>query len=987
MVDPVNPFNPKDLEKYKQFFLPPERKGFPSAQELEKERRGLASFLGTTDYAKQLEEAQNLSRLQLGLQLAQRGFAAAGATPREGESSFATVSRELFSPLAGDAGAIATQMMRQRQAINAAKRQEDRQLKLSALQNVQRRQDQASAQEQAAEQQARQFMLNVLKKDDTVSNDYLVDGKNIPLIARKGWTGEIEGFYKLDGKTKVDKTKVKIYRDTKTLKPITSWLTDVQVKGPSGNWIPAPGALRIADATGKNSQVIYRNKTLNFDPNSTDFNARIVSPASKDSPYYAPTTRPVFLNKTAIELFGLDSDLAGQKALVREYLVRPDMSGENIQPIKELVVGGKSFRFDQHRGYNPETGNITVERGGGQPPVTYQAIDFYREEDPKVFTPAGTMTVPFRNVDAVRAIPGLSGITSGEVLTFERNKQGKTQIRRGSAVVPLTEEQAALLQTRPLSEAEKVQAGQVVETKDAFVNTSESSLTINGKTVGPNQIAYLTKTDQAGDSFQKVADKFRQVGPVSTEAVTYMVKGATNNLSENNPLRNYAPGDEIRFTPQQFNNLDESTKKLLTEDPQLEAQTLKKNYFKALWKDVIQREGLTARQITENDLYTLLGMFPAGMRSGGKNLRDEIYSMLKFGQNANQNTSVRPSTSAALSESEKYSKDVLRQLNKAEIKYNKLIGRGALPDVDWDSLNFERKRAFADLPSSVPVAKVNAAWISSEERLQRDKAAIKPLSPEDVASYSSATELLILAKHLRDSQEMDQTGRFGSGLLSELGANFFADTKIFTSPESQRLQQIINRMKASYATLSQVEGGGRDSVFRQKLQSELIPKFQQAEKLNRKNLQSLISRLETNLRSVFTQETTASNVIPKALEIMAKEAGITGVSVNQKRYRWLDPNQQITVPVTRLSTMQGIDILPFTFADALSLKSGQLLPPPSSATVAGKQINAQTKRFVKIRNFSNDQGDFIVIQEATASGKPKSGATELRLDASHFSTN
>ena len=92
-------------------------------------QQDLQSYLGQTDYAKQLEEAQNLSRLQLGLQLAQRGFAAAGATPREGESSFATVSRELFSPLAGDAGAIATQMMRQRQAINAAKRQEDRQLK------------------------------------------------------------------------------------------------------------------------------------------------------------------------------------------------------------------------------------------------------------------------------------------------------------------------------------------------------------------------------------------------------------------------------------------------------------------------------------------------------------------------------------------------------------------------------------------------------------------------------------------------------------------------------------------------------------------------------------------------------------------------------------------------------------------------------------------------------------------------------------------
>ena len=96
----------------------------------------LRGYLGATDYGKRLEEAQNMARLQAGLALAQRGFAAAGATPRKGESPFATVSRELLSPVAGDVGAVATNLMQQRAALDAAKAAEGRQLRATALQQV-----------------------------------------------------------------------------------------------------------------------------------------------------------------------------------------------------------------------------------------------------------------------------------------------------------------------------------------------------------------------------------------------------------------------------------------------------------------------------------------------------------------------------------------------------------------------------------------------------------------------------------------------------------------------------------------------------------------------------------------------------------------------------------------------------------------------------------------------------------------------------------
>ena len=109
----------------------------PTDMDMVRQRENdLRSYLGSTDYSKQLEESQNMGKLQLGLALAQRGFAAAGATPRRGESSISTLSRELLSPIAGDAGSVASQMMKQRQAINLAKEQEARQLKLAALQKV-----------------------------------------------------------------------------------------------------------------------------------------------------------------------------------------------------------------------------------------------------------------------------------------------------------------------------------------------------------------------------------------------------------------------------------------------------------------------------------------------------------------------------------------------------------------------------------------------------------------------------------------------------------------------------------------------------------------------------------------------------------------------------------------------------------------------------------------------------------------------------------
>ena len=952
------PFNSKTLETYKDFLRPKSRPNVlgtaAGRTAIEAERKGLESFLGTADYGQQLKEAQDLGKLQLGLALAQRGFAAAGATPQRGESTVSTLSRELLSPLAGDAGAVATQMMKQRQALKQAERAEDRQLKLSAFQNVQQREAQKYADELTNTKEARNLLSQVMKVTDEVSNDYIVGDKNVPLIVRKGYTGKLDGFYTLDGK-KIDDALVK---STNTAaKPVTSWASNIQVMGPNKNWIDAPGALRIADPTGQNSKVVLDNVTLDFDEKSPTYNARVVAKkGSGTSAFYKPTTKSVFLSESAVELFGLDPKLVGQKVTYREYLVKPERRGPNSRPIKELVVGGKSFVFNQHSGYQPETGDITVQRGPDEDRITYNAEDLFRLEDPKAFTSAGKLIVPSDKgkLSKINLIPGLEGVTAGENLEIERNAQNQIQVRRGQIIIPLTDAENALFQTRPLSKVQQVASGQELEPRKQYVNTGNKSLTVGGQTIGPGQTGAFSKTDTNSPAFLNVVSFFREVGPVSTDAVTYMFKEPRTIDGVD-----YDPGDEIPLSPQVFFNLDADLRKGLTDDPKLRSQTVKKNFFQDLAKTVItQNPGLINRTLTKEELNGLLASFPSGMRSGGKNLSKEIFDILKLGKTANPNTNPTPALVSANNSVVSYKDSVKDQLDKARERYEKYQEMDVLGPVPWGTLSFEDKRAFADLPKILQPQNVSGLWEKSRVRLANDKKAIKSIPATDVAAFNSASELLILARYLDENHEIDQKTGVYTGFLGSLGASTFADISPISSGGSRRLRQIINRMKASYATLSATEGGGRDSVFRQSLQADLLPAFSTSTNMNRNNLKSIINRLDTNIRSSLGQGVKTSNVVPKTFEISAKEAGVTGVSVDQKRYRWMDPNEPETPAVTREKVMKSIGIDKFVFKDVENLRTGRLLPPAPNATGV---------RYVKIKNLGNGE---VLIRKAKIDGKP-----------------
>ena len=108
----------------------------PNMETVAAREKQLKNYLGSTDYDKQTQESEDLAKLQIALSLMQRGFAAAGATPVRGESAASTLSRELLSPVAGDITPIASGLLKQRREVAAAKRQEERQLRLAALQDV-----------------------------------------------------------------------------------------------------------------------------------------------------------------------------------------------------------------------------------------------------------------------------------------------------------------------------------------------------------------------------------------------------------------------------------------------------------------------------------------------------------------------------------------------------------------------------------------------------------------------------------------------------------------------------------------------------------------------------------------------------------------------------------------------------------------------------------------------------------------------------------
>tara|TARA_R100001594_G_scaffold150674_1_gene213412 strand:- start:4531 stop:7344 length:2814 start_codon:yes stop_codon:yes gene_type:complete len=110
--------------------------GVPTLEEVQQRKDFYDSYIGGIDYEADRKEDKDYAQLQAALALAQAGFNWAGATPQVGETGISTMGRAFGAPLAGRLGEIASTFSEQEAARKAARRADERQIKLKALQDV-----------------------------------------------------------------------------------------------------------------------------------------------------------------------------------------------------------------------------------------------------------------------------------------------------------------------------------------------------------------------------------------------------------------------------------------------------------------------------------------------------------------------------------------------------------------------------------------------------------------------------------------------------------------------------------------------------------------------------------------------------------------------------------------------------------------------------------------------------------------------------------
>ena len=196
-----------EFQKYLDFIegVMPEQRTQRDPAKLQAEQDFLQDYFGATDYAAQDSEARRMRNLQIGLSLMGRGFGGAGEAPRRGEAPLSTFGRSVVAPLASDLMGITGQDYQNRAARRAAQAQEERALKLSALQNVQQREGAAYEQEV----QLGQAAMELMRKDSTLLENLTYDGERIPIVQQIDSFGN-PSFRSIDGQ-KLDPTLIRVY--------------------------------------------------------------------------------------------------------------------------------------------------------------------------------------------------------------------------------------------------------------------------------------------------------------------------------------------------------------------------------------------------------------------------------------------------------------------------------------------------------------------------------------------------------------------------------------------------------------------------------------------------------------------------------------------------------------------------------------------------------------------------------------------------------
>lgn len=855
-------------------------KGFSNPVDLTKlaaREAALTNYLGQTDYSKQLAESQNMGKLQFALDLARRGFAAAGAPPKKGENPFATVSRELLAPIAGSAGEVATEMMKQRRAVENAKRQEERQIKLAAL-------SQAQAQSKLLDTSALSLLDSLTPKTSNLM------------------TSKVEGV------------RANVTLNGKDIGvPKTNVVVQINKANPTEQNIVTVGKTTLADGT--------------------------VVPAGTRVTNYRKTTppaQPVITRGISGQSYDKNTNTfkrTGNVTRVQTFV--PNPSGEGVVP--------KDTYFSTDTGGNTtKVSNFIENIDTHSPPkkseqlyvidaeATAEALGLQKGS----VVPNEIITTFTRS--AIKDRGGLSDIV---------------QLRYKGNEVELTEEfiNSGAVRTTKLTEAEEQDQGLKVP---SFKKVEE--LTITGATVellpgaevgeriivernNSDDVRYLYKgkpiSEAKGNQF--LARSLGSLEKIKADIEPEAQADSYTFITGDNV------GKSINLTSTAFSKLSSKEKQNLSSDPKEIERVRKKLEFAKVWQTtqdqnqgVLRSDLAQERKPTDNELESLLGMFPSARRGDGS-LEKAILKML---QNPGE---VDLASSNAANVSENYltfGQQVRVQLDKAGVRYTALRERGVLPEKSWDQLSYIEKQAFASLPArGMSEDNVNKNWLAAKEKISDSAKNFNFPDKGDSAAVAAAVKLQVLVDYLISSADMDKSTGILVGPWAELGARVFGDYEIVTSSSSQRVNQIITNMKSALKTLSSTEGDdGRPSNYRIALAEELLPKFTQPGALNKRNLKTISSKLKSNLKSLFVPESARKNVVPQSWVKAAAEAGIK-VQVNPKLYsQFMDPNDPINEDfnlVTRKQVMQSIDRFAFTKAEFGSLRTGQPLPPDENGLI------------------------------------------------------
>jgi len=413
-----------------------------------KQRQMVSSLpgLGPVDYDKQLQESQDLGKLQIALSLMQRGFAAAGATPVRGESTASTLSRELFAPIAGDITPIASGLLKQRRAVEAAKRADEARLSQAALTMGQQR----LGQEDAARDKQFSLARSLVQRDysptkdlqrkvngdwvDFVGFNYTDKVTNLPAIAGVNKEGVLE---------KIPFENLRYYRKPPTVTAtkatgakLISRVTQFPVRNPDGSikrWetvnlqqvqqiIPIPGKPRVEHGAELYPLGSTRPMMVRSPDGEGGFTSR----------------NPI----EGVDFVGTDKDSYAAPKEVK-YYIKPKLSkadfaaARNLLGSKDLKRGEGIQRWTFRHKVNPELSKTWYDVKGAPVNLTPdQANKYLTTEKPDIEEPfpAGgkrygtgapkSLTVTEKGVQkTIQAVPWLTA--PGVIRWKEIGKDGK----------------------------------------------------------------------------------------------------------------------------------------------------------------------------------------------------------------------------------------------------------------------------------------------------------------------------------------------------------------------------------------------------------------------------------------------------------------------------------------------------------------------------------------------------------------------------------